>query len=105
MFNSSTPFAQLERSVICMIHTFSAPTLSHPKGVAHCRLKQQLRFVAQRLVLDIGKEVQALLQMTDGFVMGRTTRGLFAGFVQVVQGLFVIRRLSVMVGIDYGLSF
>src|SRR5262249_37656815 len=77
MFVKPTLFAHPKCSGICMLHTVGAPALSRPEGVAERRLKQQLRLVAYHRVVDIGNLFQPLFQMTDSFVVRRTSRRLF----------------------------
>src|SRR5262249_6285532 len=73
MFVKSPLFAQLKRSRVRLLHTVSAPTFNRPERVASRRLKQQLEFVAQHRVDDIGNLRQPLFQMTNCFFVRRTS--------------------------------
>src|ERR1700732_1837007 len=74
MFVKPTLFAQLVCSHVRMLHTLNTPAFSRSEGVAERGLQQHLQLVAEPQVVDIWNQIQTLFQMTDGFVVRRTSR-------------------------------
>jgi hypothetical protein len=56
-------------------------SLCRPQRIAEGYLQVELHLAAQEGVIDMGNLSQALLQMTDGFAVGRARRRLFARVV------------------------